>query len=210
MKRIFLLLAGILFTAHLLFAQEQNDESGTKGFNKENFFVGGSISAAISSGIFGIGGNPEFGYSLTKWADFGIVGNYNYTSYREFRGSNRLHQTIYGGGVYTRLFPVKFLFAQAQMEHNWIVQKELFAGGASDKTNLSSNSLLVGVGYTTGRNPMSKSGYGYLAILFDVLGEGNSPYVGYDYDVNGNISHYSIPVIRAGYIFPLFQGHKSR
>src|SRR6266498_329118 len=104
MKRIFLLLAGMLFTAPHLFAQKQNDESDTKGFNKENFFTGGSISLSFFNGAFLAGGNPVFGYSLTKWADLGLVGNYTYTSYRDYSyyGSNdKLRQTIYGGGVFT-------------------------------------------------------------------------------------------------------------
>lgn len=213
MKRIFLIVASLFISTQVLLAQKynNNEESERKGFNKENFYIGGSLSAAISSGIFGIGVNPEFGYSVAKWIDFGVVANYNYTSYREYRGGDRLHQSIYGGGVYTRLFPVKFLFAQAQIEHNWLIQKQLFAGGGSIKQNFSCNSFLVGAGYTTGRNPSGKSGYGYFSILFDALNKENSPYVSYDYDMNGNlIGHHPIPIIRAGYILPIFQGRNNK
>lgn len=197
MKNFFLTLMCFVLFGNLLFAQDEKKEKGFEG----NFFAGGSISAAIASGVFGIGANPEFGYSLTKWADIGIVGNYNYTSYRQYYASDKLRQTIYGGGLYTRLFPVKFLFAQAQIEHNWITQKQFYTGG-STKDRFSSNSLLIGAGYTTGRDPQGKLAYGYLAVLLDVLKEENSPYVTYD-----NANHRALlPVIRAGFIVPLFQG----
>jgi hypothetical protein len=179
MKSYFLFFAGILFFGQTVVAQNEKEK---KGFQKENFFAGGSISAAFASNVFGIGGNPEFGYSIARWVDLGIVANYNYTSYREYYGGDKLRQTVYGGGLFTRLFPVKFLFAQAQIEHNWITQKQLYSGGGSDKIKVASNSLLVGAGYTTGRDPDGKSAYGYLSILVDILKEENSPYVTYDYD----------------------------
>lgn len=212
MKNYLLILVCILFCGQALFAQ--NDEGEKRGFKKENLFVGGSISAAFATDVFGIGANPEFGYSVAKWMDLGIAGNYNYTSYRNYGGyasNDRLHQTIYGPGFFTRLFPVRFLFAQAQIEHNWIALKYLYGSGGNQKASISSNSFLVGAGYTTGRDPGGKSAYGYLAVLVDVLNEKNSPYVNYDYDFNGNvIGRHQVPVIRAGFIVPLFQGKGNR
>jgi len=205
MKRNFLFLLCLIVVCQALFAQEKNDDSEKKGFKKENFFTGGSISLSFFNGAFLAGGNPVFGYSLTKWADLGIVGNYTYTSYRDYSyyGSNdKLRQTVYGGGVFTRLFPVKFLFGQAQVEHNWIRSKYIPApgsGGTSEVQNISGNSILVGGGYTTGRDPNGKSAYGYLAILFDVGNDANSPY-------KDNYNR-TIPIIRAGFNVPLFQGH---
>src|SRR5690349_14302710 len=104
-KSVIVFLCFMSFSRTLL-AQNENDGE-KKGFKKENFYVGGSISASIATGIFGIGANPEFGYSLARWADIGIVANYNYTSYRQYYATDKLRQTIYGGGFYTRLFPVK-------------------------------------------------------------------------------------------------------
>lgn len=206
MKRGFLVLSCLIAFAQLVSAQEQDEES--RGFKKENFFAGGSISLSFFNGAFLAGGNPVFGYSLTKWADLGLVGNYTYTSYRDYSyyGSNdKLRQTIYGGGVFTRLFPVRFLFAQAQVEHNRIRSKYIPApgsGGMSEVQSISGNSVLVGGGYTTGRDPNSKSPYGYLAILFDLGNDADSPY-------KDNFGR-SIPIIRAGFNVPLFQGNKKR
>lgn len=206
MKRIFLIAASLFVSTQVLLAQkyDKDEESESKGFNKENFFTGGSISLSFFNGAFLVGGSPVFGYSLTRWADLGIVANYTYSSYRDYPYLNdKLRESLYGGGVFTRLFPVKFLFAQAQVEHNWIRSKYIYASGAPDYIiKTSGNSILVGGGYTTGRDPDGKSAYGYLAVLFDVGNDANSPYK----DGSGR----TIPIIRAGFNIPLFQGHKGR
>jgi hypothetical protein len=204
MKKSLLVLALLITCSAYLFAQD-NDEGEKKGFKKENLFTGGSIALSFFNNSFLIGASPVFGYSLTKWADLGLVGNYNYTSYRDYYTiEDKLHQSVYGGGVFTRLFPVRFLFAQAQFEHNWIHLKYIPGpgGGSSFNQTLQGNSFLVGAGYTTGRDPDGKNVYGYLAILFDVLKEPNSPYT-------DNLNR-SIPIIRAGFNVPLFQGRGSR
>jgi hypothetical protein len=200
MKRSSVIFLCFLALGQMVLAQDNEDKEEKKGFQKENFFTGGSISLSFFNGSFLVGGNPVFGYSLTRWADLGVVGNYTYTSYRDYPSYNdKLHQSLYGGGVFTRLFPVKFLFAQAQVEHNWIRSKYIYSSGAPDYVeSVSGNSILVGGGYTTGRDPDNKSAYGYLAILLDVGNSANSPYK----DGYGR----TIPIIRAGFNVPLFQG----
>lgn len=207
MKIILMMLLGLLFIAQGIKAQGEENQPEKKGLQKENLFLGGSLSAAFASNVFAIGGSPEFGYSFGRWVDVGVVGNYNYTSYRQYRGGDKLRQTIFGAGLFTRIFPVNFLFAQAQFEHNWITLKQLYGIGGSDKNNVSANSLLVGAGYTSGRDPLGKSAYGYLAVLVDVLNEENSPYVSYEFNpVTQTNRPRQVPVFRAGFIFPLFQG----
>ena len=186
-----------------LFAQDENEDEGPRmGFHKENLFTGGNIALSFFNGAFLVGANPVFGCSLTKWLDVGIVGNYTYTSYNSYYSLNdKYRESIYGGGLFTRLFPIKFLFAQAQVEHNWIHSKYIPTsglGGTTQTTTMSSNSMLVGGGYTTGRDPNSKSVYGYLAILFDVGTDPLSPYK--------DAYNHAIPIFRAGFHVPLFQG----
>ena len=199
MKKSFLLLIAMVFCFSVMFAQEEKQEEEKKGFKKENLFTGGSISLSFFNNTFLIGATPVLGYSITSWADAGIVVNYNYTSYRDYISFNdRLRQSLYGGGVFARLFPLRFLFVQAQAEHNFIKLKYIPpGGGTSTSTHIDANSLLLGGGYTTGRWPGNNSFF-YVAILFDVSGNSNSPYT----DAYGR----TIPIIRAGVNIPLFQG----
>lgn len=204
MKRYFLLLVLSVSTTTLVFAQREEEKD--KPSFKENFFTGGSISLAFYSNTFLIGGNPVLGYSLTDWADAGIVINYNYTSYRDYNGlySNKLHQSVYGGGGFVKLYPVRFLFAQAQLEHNYIRQKFLQSGSDYVQTAKADvSSFLIGGGYTSGREGRGGEPFYYLAVLFDVSHNINSPYT----DGFGR----TIPIIRAGLQVPLFQGgHRRR
>ena len=203
MKKFFLLLFCMMLIDQWIFAQEE-DPTEEKGFKKENFFTGGSVSLSFFNQSFLIGVNPVFGYSLAKWVDLGLVVNYSYASYRDYSVfDDRLKQSIYGGGLFTRLFPVHFIFAQAQVEHNWIRVKYLPPNnGPSIVDDVSANSFLVGAGYTTGRDKYNKTVYGYLAVLFDLSNNTNSPYT----DNAGR----SIPIIRAGINIPLFQGRGDR
>ena len=200
-----LLLLVFLLAGYASSAQDEPEEEVKKGFKKENLFTGGSISLAFGNNTFLIGGVPVLGYSLTRWADVGIVVNYTYSSQRDiYDFDDRLRQTVYGGGVFTRLFPVRFVFAQAQVEHNFIRQKYLPRNGSGGNSvdNRSASSVLVGGGYTTGRYPGSGSPYYFLSVLFDVARNPNSPYT----DAAGR----SIPLIRAGVNVPLFQRNRSR
>ncbi len=180
------------------------DSLEQKGFKKENLFTGGSVSLSFGEGSFLAGVNPVLGYSITKWLDAGIAINYTYASFRDYNVFNdKLRQSIYGGGVFTRVFPVRFLFLQGQAEHNFIRLKYLPPnGGTSEIQNKQATSFLVGGGYTTGRFPGSGGSYGYFAILFDV---GDSQYSPYKDGANR-----SIPIIRAGINVPLFQGKRTR
>lgn len=201
MKKIILSLL-VLATTTFVFAQEEEEKE--KPAFKENLFTGGSVSLAFYNNTFLIGASPVFGVSLTNWADAGIVVNYNYTSYRDVTVFNdRLRQTVYGGGAFVKLYPVRFLFAQAQLEHNFIKQKYIPPGGGlTTTTKDDASSFLIGGGYTTGRYGRGGGPFYYLAVLFDVSGNKNSPYT----DAYGR----TIPIIRAGFQVPLFQGNSNK
>ena len=98
-----------LLSFSFIHAQDEPEEELKKGFKKENLFTGGSVSLSFGNNSFLIGGTPVFGYSLTKWLDAGLAVNFNYTSYRDYlQFDDRLRQTIYGGGAFTRIYPVRF------------------------------------------------------------------------------------------------------
>lgn len=191
MKQWTLLLALIACTL-TGFAQDEEEVDEKRGFKKENLFTGGSLSLGFGNRSFSAGVSPVFGYKIADWIDAGIVGNYQYSSYRHyFAIDDKLRQSTYGGGVFTRLYPFNFIFAQAQFEHNFITVKYIPPyGGSTQKYTTSANSLLVGAGYAEGRVPGMPSSFFSLAILFDLSGNENSPYM----DNQGK----PVPIFRAG------------
>ena len=203
MKRTIMIL--FLFMMVTTAMAQDDKEVQHHQFKKENLFAGGSLTASFFSGTTVLGVSPYFGYSLNKYVDVAAAFNFNYTSQRDyFEYGDKARQTVYGAGSFVRLFPVNFLFAQAQYEHNFIKVKYLPASNgtyAPYTKNVDANSFLVGAGYTNGRDQDSHS-YFYFSILWDIAGVAQSPYV----DGLGR----SFPVIRAGYNIGLFQGRRGR
>ena len=202
-KAILILLLPVYFHATAQSNDENKDEK--KGFQKEKLFTGGSANVGFSSYSTSLGIAPQFGYSLTNWADAGVTFNINYTSQRDYQAyGDKLRQTVYGPGAFVRLFPVKFLFATAQYEYNMIHLKYIPASNSGytlQKNNVNASSLLVGGGYAGGREKGNNTYY-FISVTWDILGDKNSPYIdGLD---------RSIPVIRAGYNIGLFQGRSRR
>lgn len=210
MKKIFFSVALVVVSA-VLFAQGKEDED--KGFKKENLFTGGSVTLSFFNGSTIIGANPIFGYKLADFVDAGIVTNFISTSQRDYlEFDDKVKQTVYGGGIFTRLYPVNFLFLQGQFEHNFINLKYTPASSSylPYKETKDVNSFLVGGGYCQGRQPGSNTFY-YVAILFDVIKNENSPYVNVAVDPNTNrTSVRAAPLIRAGFNIGLFEGRNRR
>ncbi len=208
MKRAFLFL--MICSSLNLFAQKEKDkdkeeekkeEQTSKRKFKENLFTGGTISLSFFNNVFLIGANPVFGVSPTNFLDVGLVVNYNYTSYRDYSQINdKLRQKEYGGGGFVKLYPVRFLFVQGQLEHNWLKQKYIPPAPSTtiEKRDFTSNSFLIGGGYTTGRQGSGGQPFFYLSVMFDVMKELYSPYT----DNYGR----TIPIVRGGIQIPLFQG----
>src|SRR5215203_2580874 len=195
---IFIFIASVIS----IHSKAQEEEEKEKVPFKQNLFTGGSISLAFYSNTFLVGGSPVLGYSITNWADVGIVINYNYTVYRDFQAfDDRLKQNNFGGGPFVKLYPLRFIFAQAQYEYNFLKVKYIpppNSGWPEEKDELEAKSFLVGGGYTTGRMGRGGGPHYYVAVLFDILHEPGSPYT----DAYGR----TIPIIRGGVQIPLFQG----
>ena len=184
------------------FAQESEKDKDTdtkKTFKKENLFTGGTLNVSFFNGTTALGISPFFGYSINKYVDVAASMSVNYISQRDYNSiGDKLRQTILGPGAFVRLFPVKFLFAQGQYEHNFIKYKYIPAGNTGqpkETYKLDVNSFLVGGGFAQGRG--QSDSYYYISILWDVLKNKNSPYV-------DNIGR-ALPQIRAGYNIALFQ-----
>lgn len=210
MKRITYLVIALSLVA--VSAKAQDEGSEEKGFKKENLFTGGSVTVSFFNGQTILGANPIFGYKLADWVDAGVAFNYVYSSTRDYiEYDDKLRQTVFGPGVFTRLYPISFLFVQAQYEQNFSKVKYTPAPGSTSYGSSSSNenagSLLLGGGFASGRQPGSNSFF-YISVLFDVLKNEHSPYV----DLSYNPSNPSakprvdmVPIVRAGVNISLFQ-----
>jgi len=187
-------------------AQDEQDRKDRReekkgGFKKENLFVGGDLTLGFGSSYTALGASPYFGYSINKYLDVAASFNYIYTSQRDIVVyGDKVRQTQYGPGAFVRVYPFKFVFAQAQFEHNFIKSRYLpveNSGYLASTDRIDANSFLLGAGYAGGRDEDNKSFY-YFSISWDLLRNANSPYV----DGLGR----AVPIIRAGYNIALFQG----
>ena len=211
MKRFILLLTVSSFLCLHVMAQDEEEEVKEKGFKKENLFTGGSVTASFFSGGTILGANPMFGYKLNDYVDAGLVFNYIYSGRRDYVYLNdKLRQHTYGPGIFTRIYPVRFLFLQGQFEHNFISLTHKY-GGVSDHYHSDANSFLVGAGIAQGRQKGSNTFF-YISLLVDVIKDPNSPYVNNVYNENtGALVRTDLaPIIRAGVNVGLFQGKYRR
>jgi hypothetical protein len=206
MKKLVIVLV-LLSGYYISKAQDEGNHAKEKkgGFSADNLFVGGDITLGFSNSYTALGASPYFGYSVNKYLDVAVSFNYIYTSQRDVLVyGDKARQTQFGPGAFVRLYPLKFLFAQAQFEHNFIKVKYMpvdNSGYLPSTDRIDANSLLVGAGYAGGREEDNKSFY-YFSISWDVLRNKNSPYV----DGLGR----AVPIIRAGYNIALFQGARYR
>ncbi|HUS03404.1 MAG TPA: hypothetical protein VMY77_16810 [Chitinophagaceae bacterium] len=196
--KIILLFTFIFLMTASLHAQDesgkntQDETEKQKGYDPTNWFTGGSVSLGYSGGYYSsfiAGLHPHYGYTLAKWLDVAAVANFEYQT-QKVSGSYKVRSTTYGLGAFMRIYPVHFLFVQAQPEYNFIAQKvtPYVSSSPPYKINVHAPSFLVGGGYTTSRS--DKNSFTYLSILLDVIKDINSPYV----DGDGSI----MPIIRAG------------
>lgn len=203
MKKTSFIIA-LLALTHLAVAQDEEEKTEKKkGFQKDHLFVGGDLTLAFGNSVTSLGASPYFGYSLNKYVDVAVAFNFTYTSQRDYAVyGDKARQTLYGPGTFVRVYPLKFLFAQAQFEHNFIRLKYIPANNSGylpSTNNLDVNSFLVGAGYAGGRGPGNSSFY-FISVSWDLLKNKDSPYV----DGLGR----AVPIIRAGYNIALFQGRR--
>lgn len=171
-----------------------SSNEGSTGFKKENIFIGGGLNIGFASNTFGVGGTPEIGYSIAQWLDAGIGFNINYASQgadQYYNNNTRIRNFSYGGGPFVRIYPVQFLFLQAQYEKNWGTLSSKYSDGYTQKYKYNSNSLIAGIGYA--QRVVGQTNF-YTMIGLDLLNDYNSPY---------RLYGTKLPVIRAGINFYL-------
>ncbi|MET7001250.1 hypothetical protein [Chitinophaga defluvii] len=184
MKR---LLIGIVLVmgAHLANAQYYKTDTTRKppperregGFDRSRLMVGGSVGAVIGD-YTNINLSPMIGYRFSDYFAAGVTINAQYGSER-FRTINNLttqrnQYTIFGGGLYGRVYPIQELFIHVQPEYNLITQKvTLYDPKSTYKSSYGTPSLLIGGGYS---QPVSDRAAISLMVLYDILQDKNSPY----------------------------------
>ncbi|MES2006449.1 MAG: hypothetical protein V4450_18170 [Bacteroidota bacterium] len=193
MKNLKLLFCiGIVLIGLPGFAQQNEETESTGKFKKENIYLGTGLNLGFGNHSFNAGLNPEIGYSITKWLDGGMGFNLSYFSQNayDFGGSTQFRNFSYGGGPYVRVWPLNFLYLQAQPEYNWTSshQKDVNTGISGTFHN-NVGSFLVGVGYGT---RIIGSQYSYLTLMIDILQNRNSPY-------RDLYTNDPLPVFRAGF-----------
>lgn len=195
-----------LSVSFLSVAAYAQDESGDEeeiefhGFKRELLFTGGTLNLSLFNGTTVLGATPQLGYNIASWLDAGLVFGYTYSSQRDF-SNNKIRQTIIGPGAFVRIFPINFLFITSQFEHNFVRLKAIPSFGTISTYKYNVSSLLLGAGYTSGREGRN-SPYYFFSVSVDVLKNINSPYK----DQYNNL----IPVVNAGLNIPLFQGGGKR
>lgn len=197
----FLLLFAMMILSVAGFSQKESDgeSEGGGGFRKDLLFTGGTINLSFSNYGTVLGATPQLGYNVASWLDAGIILGFTYSGQRDDL-NNKFRQTIITPGAFVRLFPINFLFASAQFEHNFIKQKVKYSDGTTYKyPGINVNSLLVGLGYSSERQGRN-SPYYYFSVSVDILQNPNSPYT----DRYNNL----LPVVNAGVNIPLFQGSR--
>ncbi|NSL88460.1 hypothetical protein [Chitinophaga solisilvae] len=178
MKR---LLTGIFFLviAQLAHAQYyKTDTSIRKGFDPSRLILGGSLGMVFGD-YTNVDISPLVGYRFNDYIAAGININAQYGQFKAYNYNGDVAQrdkyTIFGGGVWGRVYPVPMLFVHIQPEYNYISQKSTFY--TNPKQTLSTSytvpSLLLGAGYT--QSVGGRVGIG-ISILYDVIQDNRSPY----------------------------------
>lgn len=179
MKR--LLLCFLLLTAvQLVHAQYyKTDTTGKKRFDGSRLIIGGSLGLAFGD-YTNINISPLVGYRISQLFAAGLAINAQYGSerFRDYYGNTgqRNQYSIFGGGVWGRVYPLDFLFIHIQPEYNHVNLKSTYYD-TDPKTVVKDNygvpSLLMGGGYT---QPVGGGAAFSIMALYDVLQDSRSPY----------------------------------
>ena len=179
MKRITLLLLLFLFSLSKMVEAQSNVEKPKVPF-KDRISVGGNIAFSFGTYTY-IGVAPIVFYNVTPSWLVGLGGSYYYwkDTYYDVESS------IYGGLALSRYIIFKGLFVEADFEANNLDAYTVDQLGQLHTQRMWVPSLLLGGGYAA---PLGSNSAFYLSILYDVLQDPNSPYLGQ-------------PIIRGGFGF---------
>ncbi|MBS0029505.1 hypothetical protein ACTJJ0_15570 [Chitinophaga sp. 22321] len=181
MKRLlicFFFLAGV----QLANAQYYKTDTLTrKGFDPSRLVLGGSLGMVFGD-YTNVDISPLVGYRFSDYIAAGINLNAQYGQFksRDFYTGNTIRRdkyTIFGGGVWGRVYPLPMVFIHIQPEYNFISQTSTYYQNDNVKQTIKTNygvpSLLLGAGYT--QSVGGRVGIG-ISVLYDVIQDNRSPY----------------------------------
>lgn len=181
MKRLlicFFFLAGV----QLANAQYYKTDTLTrKGFDPSRLVLGGSLGMVFGD-YTNVDISPLVGYRFSDYIAAGINLNAQYGQFksRDFYTGNTIQRdkyTIFGGGVWGRVYPLPMVFIHIQPEYNFISQTSTYYQNDNVKQTIKTNygvpSLLLGAGYT--QSVGGRVGIG-ISVLYDVIQDNRSPY----------------------------------
>lgn len=179
MKKRVVLVFWVLLTTMSLWAQDNEEETPKKGFQKEKLFLGGNFGLTFGDYTL-INISPQLGYRFNRYFAAGLGLNAQHVSIKErdyYTGEtyHKLSQTVFGLNVFSRVYPIRNIMLQAQPEINYLYGKETYYIPQKQEYRLDAviaPSLLVGGGLVlpSGRGEM------LITIFYDVLQNENSPY----------------------------------
>jgi len=169
----------ILLAANAGAQETPAPEEAPKKFDKSKLVFGGNIGATFGDFTF-IQFSPQVGYAFTKNIVAGAGVNFSYSSqkFRYFNGdeSERFNYGYAGLNVFTRVYPVNFLFLSAQPELNYNWGKIKYKNPPAPDVKIDGAfipTLLLGGGVAI---PMGNRGQTMLSLQYDVLQNNRSPY----------------------------------
>jgi hypothetical protein len=171
-----------LFTIVCLatYAQDEQEETTKKGFDRSRLFVGGNFGLSFGNFTF-INISPQVGYHFTNKLAAGVGINGQYTQYKILNNAGNTYQRqnygVAGMNLFGRFYPIEQAFLQVQPEMNYVWGK-IKAYNPEAVYTLNAKilpSLLVGAG---GAIPAGRAGSFVVLAQYDVLNknpESNNP-----------------------------------
>ncbi len=159
--------------------QEQEEPQKEKGFDPSRLFFGGNFGLSFGDYTF-INVSPQAGYRFNQWLAAGTGVNFIFSSYKyRYTNGQEYYREEYGYAglnIFGRVYPIQFIFLQAQPEYNYSWGKRKYSNPPAPDDKLGGKfvpSLLLGAGAAI---PTGARGALIVSAQYDVIQNVRSPY----------------------------------
>jgi hypothetical protein len=164
MRSFYFLLIFIFIGNFSAVAQSGSKSSSTskvKTSPLERIHIGGNLSGGVTNNSYFLTVAPRVSMEVTKWFVPGATVVYMYS---QETGANKATTNTYGAGVFTDLYPIKYVFGHVEYQHLWYSRK--ITGPESFKESADDDFLLMGAGVKV---PIGNKMSAFASVLFNVL-----------------------------------------